>query len=209
MRIVEMFKACSASALLLSAASCSFTSSEQPSSQAAQALVVINTGEKTYTSATPVELKAVFGAARSFTLSVQGVADGESWAIIASPTPQQATAANGKIVVAAAALSEGSANITKTSANGTKEQATGGAFSFTVAKGRISGSITADPAGLAASISGATSVSCWVPRSSLSETDVAAQEQGSHSTGGDTEPLVEDAEFASSECSSFKNWSKN
>jgi hypothetical protein len=186
--------------------SCATQRQPEPSSQISSASVTITGSDQTtYTSVAPVELKATFGATPSFMLTIQGNSAAEGWSVTAMLTAAQAVAGRADLYVGDTPIGEGIANVTHVRSEGTREQVARGTLSFTVTGGRISGTVTATPVELGASMSGASSVSCWVPRSATGTVDDGAVQQGTVSTGVD-EALVEDKGLVSAPCSTLKAW---
>lgn len=164
-------------------------------------IVSVSTPTKTYVSAEPAELKASFGGTPLFNLSISAARNGESWSIVAELPTDQVSSASGAVQITASAIGVGAANLTRTLPNGTTQQASGGTFSFTAAKGKITATVTAEPAELSATVQGSLAASCWVPRMG----DAAAQ---GTTSGDSSDPLVQDASLSSSDCQMIQGWAK-
>jgi hypothetical protein len=194
--------------------SCAAQKQPEPSGQAIPARVTITaSNHTTYVSATPVELKAVFGATPSFTLTIHGNAGGEAWSAVAMLDRAQALAGRATVQVASTPIGVGVANVTHAMSEDVREQASNGALQLTVSNGRISATVSATPSDLEAMLSGDTSISCWVARGALPTTQAgstpvqAQQPQGTVGIGGvDDEPLVEDTELVTPPCSALRSW---
>ena len=196
-------------ALAFAAATLSCTTQKQaePSSQVLSARIAITAANRvTYTSVAPAELKASFGATPSFMLTIHGTSGAEAWSVTAMLSSAQAAEGRAALLVTNTSIAEGLANVTHLITTGARAQASAGTLNFAVTKGRISGAVTAAPAELAASVVGDTSVSCWVPRSSLAAEAGATPQGTTNAAGDDSEVLVEDRDLATPPCSALRLW---
>lgn len=188
-------------AVLVSAVCLSACSTQSPSSRSPQNRVVIQSGDRLFTSAQPAELKASLGATPIVELTVHGASDGELWTLNARFADAQVRGPHSAVGELSAKLSPGAiadglAQLTVGSKQGASQAASGGTLHVTIADGRIVGEAEADPSKLAASIEGDIVISCWIPRAEVTS--------GGTTDAANSEVLVEDTDLSSSACAPFK-----
>ena len=188
-------------AVLISAVCLAGCSTQAPSSRSPQNRVVIQSGERLFTSPEPAELKATMGATPMLELTVQGASDGELWSInarFAEAQLRQPRTLPGELSakLSNGASAEGLAQLSLGSRQGAARTASSGTLNVTIADGRITGEAEADPSELGASIEGDVVISCWIPR-----TD---SKSGGTTDAANSEVLVEDTDLSSAACAPLK-----
>jgi hypothetical protein len=157
-----------------------------------------------YESAIPAMVQVIFGEPPVIQVSLGGAsADGERWSAYGQLSDMSVTD-GASLALSSSPLKNGEASVQVSRAVTTPAIfAQSGTLSFSLVKGRISGTATAEPGALGASFVGNFVVSCMVPRSALPG--------GPPSGGGtapsgpnDPEPLVPDDKLESPSCAPWR-----
>lgn len=165
--------------------------------------MTITNDEGAYESASPATLRLYAGSPVTAELRVSGRIGDKLWNVFVPIDPGTLEAGSHTVTLGEGpmAQAQGLPTVALESGPGAAEWASSGTLTFELSAGRISGSVEAVPASVAASFQGDLVVSCWVPESALGR---APEGPGDRSDDGEDEGLVEDAELVSTQCAALR-----
>jgi hypothetical protein len=185
--------------LVLTSAACSVKRTapqELPSATVPKAFVV-TTEHGTFSSDTPASLDVSFGPTARVELKADAAASGRRWGLLALLQEKEVASGHMTATIQNGPLDVGQATVQTRRADAGVVAETGGTVVLSLASGRITGTISAQPGGVPTRFEGLLSVSCWVPRRALG---LGEPTNGLVPGAGFSEPLLLDAAFITPQC---------